>query len=94
MKTPILAVLACACLTGALVAGASRAQPDPAALAYTPLDQIQWKSDKDDGPLYHVIWGDPEKPGSYAMLVKWLPHRMSRPHNHPHDRHIVVISGT
>jgi hypothetical protein len=28
------------------------------------------------------------------MLVKWLPHNMSRPHWHPHDRFITVISGT
>ena len=38
--------------------------------------------------------------GSFAigflsvLLARWLPHHMSRPHTHPHDRHIVVLSGT
>jgi quercetin dioxygenase-like cupin family protein len=89
MKALMLAAMA-----GLLFTSAAQTAPDPAALAYTPPEQVQWKSDKPDGPLYHVLWGDPDKPGAYAMLVKWLPGRMSRPHLHPHDRHILVVSGT
>jgi quercetin dioxygenase-like cupin family protein len=28
------------------------------------------------------------------MLVKWKPGHMSRPHSHPKDRFITVVSGT
>lgn len=82
----------------AMPAGQVSAQPaplDPKALAFLTSDQIAWTSAPDgQGPLSHVLWGDPTKPGPYAILVKWLPHRMSRPHTHPNDRHILVVSGT
>ena len=29
-----------------------------------------------------------------VVLQKWLPHNNSRPHFHPNDRYITVISGT
>jgi hypothetical protein len=29
-----------------------------------------------------------------GSLTKWHPHNMSRPHFHPNDRYITVISGT
>ncbi len=41
-----------------------------------------------------VLYGDPTKPGPYVVRVKWLPGNMSRPHSHPNDRFIVVLSGT
>ena len=81
-----------------VLAGASQAQtpppPDPAVLAYKLPAQIEWKGDPKTGPLSHVLWGDPTKPGPYAILVKWPPHQMSRPHTHPNARYITVISGT
>jgi quercetin dioxygenase-like cupin family protein len=76
------------------LAGGAQAAPDPAVLSYTLPDHIAWKQDKPDGPQTFVLWGDPDKPGPYALLVRWPPHHMSRPHFHPHDRHIVVLSGT
>lgn len=78
-------------------AGAAAPLPaalDPAALAFTPPDQIPWKGDRSRGPQTYILWGDPDKAGPYAMLVRWPPHRMSRPHSHPFDRHITVLSGT
>src|SRR5271155_1762838 len=41
-----------------------------------------------------VLYGDPDKPGFYVLMFKWLPGRMSRPHWHPHDRMITVFKGT
>jgi len=79
------------------VAGAAQAQTqalDPAALAFTPPDHVAWQGDGKTGPQSFVLWGDPTKPGPYAILVRWPPHLGSRPHTHPHDRHITVISGT
>lgn len=66
---------------------------NPAALIYKSPDQIQWK-DALPGAKMAVLQGDPDKPGLYIVLIKWSPHSMSRPHFHPHDRFITVISGT
>ncbi len=68
--------------------------PDPAVLRAMLPGDIAWQGDGTDGPQVHVLWGDPAKPGPYALLARWLPHRMSRPHTHPHDRIVTVISGT
>jgi hypothetical protein len=66
---------------------------DPKVLAYKLPDQIPWKDDP-IGAKMAVLQGDPSKPGLYVVLVKWTPHHMSRPHWHPNDRFITVISGT
>ena len=90
MKLALTAALACA----TAIAAPARSTPDPAVLAYKLPDQIAWKGDPVKGPLTYALWGDPDKPGPYAILVKWPPHQMSRPHTHPNDRHVYVISGT
>ncbi|HZV21654.1 MAG TPA: cupin domain-containing protein [Hyphomicrobiales bacterium] len=70
-------------------------QLDKNAIKIVLPDQIPWK----DRPFMPglkeaVLAGDPSKPGLYVVLVKWLPHNMSRPHFHPNDRFIKVLSGT
>jgi hypothetical protein len=77
----------------ALACGVAHAAPDPAVLAYKLPDQIAWQGDPVKGPQTYVVWGDPTKPGPYAMLVRWPPHQMSRPHTHPNARYITVLSG-
>jgi quercetin dioxygenase-like cupin family protein len=72
---------------------AKAADLDPKALAYKLPDQVHW-IEGDNGAARAIITGDPDKPGMYAILYKWHPHHMSRPHFHPHDRFITVISGT
>ena len=89
MIRPALAALAL--LT---TAAPATAQPAPKVLAYTAPDKLAWTGDPAAGPLSLKLWGDPAKPGPYAILVKWPPHTMSRPHTHPYDRHVVVVSGT
>jgi quercetin dioxygenase-like cupin family protein len=93
MKMAPIAALAAATALAALAAPAG-AQPDPKVLSYKLPDQIAWQGDPVKGPLTYALWGDPTKPGPYAILVKWPPHQMSRPHTHPYDRHVYVISGT
>jgi hypothetical protein len=66
---------------------------DPKVLAYKLPDQISWKDDP-IGAKVAVLQGDPSKPGLYIVLIKWTPNHMSRPHWHPNDRFITVISGT
>ena len=66
---------------------------NPAALSYKLPEQIKWE-DEANGAKTAVLLGDPSQEGLYIILVKWLPHRMSHPHFHPHDRFITVLSGT
>ncbi|MEA2407183.1 MAG: hypothetical protein QOE69_1302 [Thermoleophilaceae bacterium] len=53
-----------------------------------------WKSAFELGIEVDVVQGDPDRPGIYVLRLKWPPRVMSRPHFHPEDRHVVVISGT
>jgi len=64
-----------------------------AALSYKLPDQIKWVKNN-NGAETAVVLGDPAKPGLYIVLNKWTPHHMSRPHFHPNDRYITVLSGT
>lgn len=70
----------------------SSADLDPKALTFKLPDQIQWTGT--GGNRQAVLYGDPSKPGLYVELTKWLPGNMSRPHSHPNDRYIYVVSGT
>ena len=66
---------------------------NPAALTYKLPDKITWTDDP-SGAKRAVLLGDPDKPGLYIVLVRWTAHHMSRPHWHPNDRFITVLSGT
>ena len=39
------------------------------------------------------VFGDSTKPGMYGIVIKWPPHTFSRPHSHPNDRFVTVLSG-
>jgi len=75
------------------VAAAQAAELNPAAVIYQLPDQIKWK-DTGSGAMNAVLMGDPNKPGPYIVMVKWLPGNFSRPHFHPNDRFITVLKGT
>jgi hypothetical protein len=83
-------------VAGLISLGAAKATPDlnPAAINVQMPDQIKWEDDMKRGESTAVLAGDPEKEGIYVELVKWHAHHMSRPHFHPNDRFITVISGT
>ena len=66
---------------------------NPAAVIYKLPDQIEWKGT--GGNRSAVLVGDPEKPGLYIVINKWLAgNNFSRPHFHPNDRFITVLKGT
>jgi hypothetical protein len=71
----------------------AKADLDPKALIYTLPDKIKWTGG-DAGAQQAILEGDPSKPGLYIVLTKWTAHHNSRPHFHPNDRYIVVLSGT
>jgi len=66
---------------------------DPKAIAITLPKDIKWVTSA-GGSENAVLVGDPSKPGLYVVLTKWTPHHNSRPHFHPNDRFITVLSGT
>ena len=66
------------------------AELNPAAVTYKLPDQIEWKGT--GGNRSAVLVGDPEKPGLYIVINKWLAgNNFSRPHFHPNDRFITVL---
>jgi hypothetical protein len=83
-------------ITGLLVCGAATqsAELDPRAVVVTLPERIAWVSRPGGGSDAAVLVGDPEKPGLYVELVRWKAHHNSRPHYHPNDRYITVLSGT
>ena len=66
---------------------------DSKALVYQLPSQIKWV-ESPAGSSQAILFGDPNKPGMYGVLTKWHPRHMSRPHFHPNNRYITVISGT
>lgn len=68
------------------------AELDPKAISIQLPADIKWV--KGAGSESATLVGDPSKPGLYVVLQKWLPHNNSRPHFHPNDRYITVLSGT
>jgi hypothetical protein len=66
---------------------------DPNAVTAETPDQIVWKDN--DGNRTATLVGDPTKPGLYVQMLTWLKgNNFSRPHFHPNDRFITVLSGT
>lgn len=58
-------------------------------------EQVVWTDRAGfEGVKFASIAGDPSKPGLYIIRAKFSPGRMTRPHWHPEDRHVVVLSGT
>ena len=73
----------------------SAAELNPAAVIYKLPDQIPWGPVNAAGAQNAVVVGDPTKPGFYMVYNKWTKgNHFSRPHFHPNDRFITVISGT
>jgi hypothetical protein len=87
-------VTAACVLTAASVAVAADnySVPDPSHIVFTAPKDIKWKMGT--GSDQAVIFGDPDKPGLYGILIRWHPGQFSRPHFHNTDRYAYVISGT
>ena len=66
--------------------------PDP---SHVPIDfgkDIHWL--EGDGMRQAALFGDPNKPGIYGVLIEWLPGHYSHPHFHSTDRYAYIVSGT
>jgi quercetin dioxygenase-like cupin family protein len=65
---------------------------DPANVTITVPDRITWTGK--EGEQKALLFGDPQKAGTYAMLIRWAPGHFSKPHFHSRDRKVYVISGS
>jgi hypothetical protein len=66
--------------------------PDPSHIPMVFGKDIPWKGR--DGEQQAALFGDPNKPGIYGVLIKWDPGHNSQPHFHSTDRYAYVVSGT
>ena len=66
---------------------------DNAIAAIIRPERMTWQR-APNGNEIAVVLGHPAKPGPYALLLRWGPGIMSRPHWHPTDRYHIIISGT
>ena len=68
---------------------------NPAAITIKLPDQIPWQVPTPAGNQNAVLVGNPDRPGFYMVLTKWLAgNHFSHPHFHPNDRFITVLKGT
>ncbi|MGD8808231.1 MAG: cupin domain-containing protein [Gammaproteobacteria bacterium] len=67
------------------------AQSDEGFVRLTP-DDLEWTI-AEEGPDRVTIAGDPASEGFYVIRVRFRAGTWSRPHYHPNDRHVTVISG-
>ncbi len=74
--------------------GRTRAAKDDGFSRVTPEDIVWTDRPGYEGVKFATIAGDPSKPGIYVIRAKFSPGRMTRPHWHPEDRHVIVVSGT
>jgi hypothetical protein len=86
--------LTLACTAAISAAEGPYASLNPKAISIRLPPDIQWKGPNAEGLEIVPLAGDPSKPGLYVVLAKWYSHHLSRPHFHPNDRFITVISGT
>jgi quercetin dioxygenase-like cupin family protein len=60
----------------------------------TPAD-LRWsESPRAPGVQTAPLLGDPSKPEAYVFRAKYPPNAVNRPHHHPGNEEITVLSGT
>ena len=79
----------------ALLSATALAKDDrPAFVRITPEEVVWTDRPGFEGVKFASIQGDPSKPGIYVVRAKFSPGTMTRPHWHPEDRYVTVVSGT
>ena len=81
-------------LLGAVAVGAvAFAAEDEKGFKWLAPNELVYQPNP-SGPDIAIVAGDPTKEGFYVIRARFKPGVMSRPHYHPTDRHVTVISGT
>jgi quercetin dioxygenase-like cupin family protein len=85
-----------ACLVAAAVGGIpNRIAASDADFIRLRPEEIHWQDiPGGHGAQLATLAGDPSGNGLYIQRVRFPPHVMDRPHWHPNDRHVTVLSGT
>ena len=68
-----------------------------AAAAQTPAPALKWGPAPPffpAGARFAVLQGDPSQTGVYTVRLEMPPGYTIRPHFHPTDEHVTVVSGT
>jgi len=89
-KSLLGSALACA---AAISVPSSFAAVDAKGFTILKPDELVWQHNT-EGPDFAFIYGDPQKAGFYIVRARFAPGVMSKPHYHPTDRFVTVISGT
>jgi hypothetical protein len=66
---------------------------DPKSVIGIKPEDLKWKKEG-LGQWQAPLFGDPSKPGTYGVMIKWLPGEFSHPHSHSTDRWAYVVKGT
>lgn len=67
--------------------------PDKTHATFILPKDLKWKKES-LGQMQAPLYGDPNKPGPYGVIIKWPKSQMSRPHYHTTDRFAYVVQGT
>ncbi len=79
----------------AVISANARAGKDKAGFIRVAPEEVAWADRPGyEGVKFATIYGDPSKPGLYIVRARFSPGTMTKPHWHPEDRHVVVVSGT
>jgi len=86
-----LAILAAMSFAYAL---GSMAQEVPTRSTVVMPSDLKWsESPRAPGVQTAPLMGDPTKPGPYVFRAKYPASTVNRPHHHPEDEEITVLSG-
>jgi quercetin dioxygenase-like cupin family protein len=70
------------------------ARDTPGFVRIVPAE-LHWQEVPDGhGVQQAILLGDPNKPGTYVIRLKFPPHIMDVPHRHPNARYVTVLEGT
>lgn len=84
----------CLAIVASLGATALPAATPTSEFRTVPPEQIVWQPVPDSfGVESALLSGDPSKPGTYVIRVRFPPHVMDRPHSHSGDRYVTVVKG-
>lgn len=76
-------------LVAFVLTGSAGAQTPPPALTWGPAPPFF-----PAGARFAVVQGDPGQPGIYTVRLEMPAGYTIRPHSHPTDEHVTVLSGT
>jgi quercetin dioxygenase-like cupin family protein len=94
-KNYFRSVASCVVMAGIVAAAVNgAANDDPGFIRIAPAD-VHWQAiPGGHGVQQAVLFGDPTKPGTYVVRIKFPPHIVDNPHWHPNARYVTVLQGT